>query len=179
MTSPIPARMGIGDLTPKELEALALIAQGHDAKSAARELAVSPHTIYERLRRAREKLGSNNSREAARLMFGQDTSRNEKFVTENLVLSDAHPISAFATLPGTRATQGREAGSDQSRSYKASSFWSGSKARLPLRVPGERDIRVTRIERLRLIGDLSSRLALAFVAICLASMILSTILHRG
>lgn len=171
--------MGIGDLTPKELEALALIAQGHDAKSAARELAVSPHTIYERLRRAREKLGSSNSREAARLMFGQDTSSNEKFVTENLVLSDAQPISAFATLPGTRATQGHDADPVQSRSYKASSFWSDPRARLPLRVPGERDIRLPKIERLRLIGELSSRLALAFVAICLAAMILSTMLQRG
>jgi DNA-binding CsgD family transcriptional regulator len=170
--------MGIGDLTPKELEALALIAQGHDAKSAARELSVSAHTIYERLRRAREKLGASNSRAAARLMFGSDSQTNEKFVSENLVLSDVHATRAFADLPGAPLVNGRNPESGLEKPYKGSSYWFEPSTYLPLRTPGERDIRATKIERLRLIGDLSARLALAFVAICLAAMILSTLLQR-
>ncbi len=171
--------MGIGELTPKELEALALIAQGHDAKSAARELAVSPHTIYERLRRAREKLGANNSREAARLIFGQDHAANEKFVSEKLVLSDNRPARPFPDLPGSVAAVDQLGNPVFNARYRASSIWEASLSNLPLRKPGEREFRATKIERLRLIGDLSSRLALAFVAICLAAMILSNILHRG
>jgi hypothetical protein len=62
--------------------------------------------------------------------------------------------------------------------YKGYSSWFEPSTYLPLRTPGERDIRATKIERLRLIGDLSARLALAFVAICLAAMILSTLLQR-
>ena len=74
--------------TQKEVEVLALIARGHDAKSASRELGVSTHTVYYRLRRAREKLGVSNSREAARLMFAPDKIPNEKLVSEKLVLVD-------------------------------------------------------------------------------------------
>jgi hypothetical protein len=172
------ASMGIGDLTPKEIEVLALIAQGHDAKSAARELSVAPNTIYERLRRAREKLGASNSRAAARLMFGGGSPDNEKFVSENLVLSDVQPISARPDLPGATAFAGYEANPVEVEHNDASSPWFVPSAYLPLRAPGERDMRATKIERLRLIGELSARLAMAFVAICLAAMVLSTILQR-
>ncbi|OSZ67087.1 hypothetical protein CAP39_11650 [Sphingomonas sp. IBVSS1] len=59
---------GPNALTPKEQEALRLLAQGHDAKSIARHLGLSVHTINERLRDARRKLGVSSSREAARLL---------------------------------------------------------------------------------------------------------------
>ena len=164
--------MGTRDLTPKELEALALIAQGHDAKSAAQELSVSPHTVYERLRRAREKLGASNSRAAARLMFGGISADNEKFVTEELVLSDTHPISAFPISSGVAAAIGEVPQPVERQRISAPSSWLGPPAYLPLRAPGEREMRATKIERLRLIGDLTARLAMAFVAICLAAMVL-------
>jgi len=170
--------MGIADLTPKEIEALALIAQGHDAKSAAQELSVSSHTIYERLRRAREKLGASNSRAAARLMFGGSSADNEKFVTEELVLSDAQPNGAFPMSSGATVLTGEALQPVEKQCIPASSSWLVPPAFLPLRAPGEREMRATKIERLRLIGDLSARLAMAFVAICLAAMVLSTILQR-
>ena len=56
-------------LTAKEKETLRLMLRGHDAKSMARELSLSVHTINERLRSARRKLGVTSSREAARLLF--------------------------------------------------------------------------------------------------------------
>ncbi|BBC71224.1 conserved hypothetical protein [Altererythrobacter sp. B11] len=57
-----------GSLTEKEKETLRLILQGHDAKSMAVALDLSVHTINERLRGARRKLGVTSSKEAARLL---------------------------------------------------------------------------------------------------------------
>lgn len=66
---------GYAALTEKEKETLRLVVRGHDAKSAARQLGLSVHTINERLRDARRKLSVSSSREAARLLLereGQD-----------------------------------------------------------------------------------------------------------
>lgn len=171
--------MAKGDLTPKEIEALALIAQGHDAKSAAHELSVSAQTIYERLRRAREKLGASNSRAAARELFGGHSTDNEKSLTQFLVLSDAQAANEVFAQPSVQMAEQKGRASEEltCQSHLPSSIaWPDY---LPLRAPGERDVRATKIERLRLIGELSVRLAMAFVAICLAAMVLSTILQRG
>ena len=55
-------------LTEKEKETLRLLLQGYEVKSMARHLGLSVHTINERLRDARRKLGTSSSREAARLL---------------------------------------------------------------------------------------------------------------
>ena len=60
---------GFGSLTEKEKQTLRLIVRGHDAKSVARSLGLSVHTINERLRDARRKMAVSSSREAARLLF--------------------------------------------------------------------------------------------------------------
>jgi DNA-binding CsgD family transcriptional regulator len=60
---------GLRGLTDKEKQTLRLIVRGHDAKSSARKLGLSVHTINERLRDARRKLAVSSSREAARLLF--------------------------------------------------------------------------------------------------------------
>ena len=56
-------------LTEKEKQTLRLIVRGHDAKSTARNLGLSVHTINERLRDARRKMAVSSSREAARLLL--------------------------------------------------------------------------------------------------------------
>lgn len=56
-------------LTEKEKQTLRLIVCGHDAKSIARRLDLSVHTINERLRDARRKMAVSSSREAARLLL--------------------------------------------------------------------------------------------------------------
>jgi DNA-binding CsgD family transcriptional regulator len=56
-------------LTEKEKQTLRLIVRGHDAKSTARNLGLSVHTINERLRDARRKMEVSSSREAARLLL--------------------------------------------------------------------------------------------------------------
>lgn len=64
-------------LTDKEKETLRLIVRGHDAKSIARLLDLSVHTINNRLRDARRKLAVSSSREAARLLFEQEEAAPE------------------------------------------------------------------------------------------------------
>ena len=59
---------GYDALTGKEKETLRLLLSGHDAKSIARQLGLSVHTIHERLRDARRKMSVSSSREAARLL---------------------------------------------------------------------------------------------------------------
>ena len=59
-------------LTEKEKQTLRLILRGHDAKSSARELGLSVHTVNERLREARRKLGITSSREAARRLLAEE-----------------------------------------------------------------------------------------------------------
>jgi DNA-binding CsgD family transcriptional regulator len=58
----------IDGLTEKEKTALRLLLAGYDAKSSARELDVSVHTLNDRLRSARRKLGVTTSKEAARIL---------------------------------------------------------------------------------------------------------------
>jgi DNA-binding CsgD family transcriptional regulator len=64
-----PIEEGTWALTEKEKQTLRLIVRGHDAKSTARSLGLSVHTINERLRDARRKMAVSSSREAARLLL--------------------------------------------------------------------------------------------------------------
>jgi DNA-binding CsgD family transcriptional regulator len=59
---------GLAALTEKEKQTLRLLVSGYDAKSMARHLGLSVHTVNERLRDARRKLVTSSSREAARLL---------------------------------------------------------------------------------------------------------------
>jgi DNA-binding CsgD family transcriptional regulator len=64
-----PTTQSIEALTEKEKQTLRLIVRGHDAKSIARSLNLSIHTVNDRLRDARRKLAVPSSREAARMLF--------------------------------------------------------------------------------------------------------------
>lgn len=66
MNEPSPA--ALATLTARERETLQLLLRGHDAKSIAQAQGLSVHTVNERLRDARRKLGVGSSREAARLV---------------------------------------------------------------------------------------------------------------
>lgn len=67
----------LSTLNPAEREALALLAQGHTAKSIASLTGRSVGSINERLREARRKTGVGSSRELARL-FATQQSRDEQ-----------------------------------------------------------------------------------------------------
>lgn len=57
---------GYHALSEKEKQTLRLLLSGYDAKSMARHLGLSVHTVNERLRDARRKMATSSSREAAR-----------------------------------------------------------------------------------------------------------------
>ena len=80
-------------LSEREKETLRLLLRGHDAKSAATALGLSVHTVNERLREARRKLGVGSSREAARLL-AQAEGADPNFSGDKLL------GVAAATLPG-------------------------------------------------------------------------------
>jgi DNA-binding CsgD family transcriptional regulator len=61
-------RQGFQALSEREKETLRLLLGGHDIKSIAGRLGLSVHTVNERLREARRKLGASSSRQAARLL---------------------------------------------------------------------------------------------------------------
>ena len=60
---------GYDALSEREKDVLRLILHGHAAKSMARELGLSVHTVNEYLRGARRKLEVTSSKEAARLLL--------------------------------------------------------------------------------------------------------------
>lgn len=79
---------GIARLTEREKATLRLLAHGHDAKSAARQLELSVHTVNERLRDARRKLDVSSSREAARLLARAEGGHPEFLVPRPFGVSD-------------------------------------------------------------------------------------------
>ena len=87
--------MTLTALTEKEKETLRLLLRGHDAKSSARELGLSVHTVNERLRDARRKLGVTSSREAARQLLAEESDTPE--MLGDKTLGDAAPGDARAS----------------------------------------------------------------------------------
>jgi DNA-binding CsgD family transcriptional regulator len=87
-------------LTEKEKETLRLIVRGHDAKSTARHLGLSVHTVNERLRDARRKLGVSSSREAARLLLDWEGGPPEKVGDKGIGEAAAEQMVTQLGLPG-------------------------------------------------------------------------------
>ncbi|MCZ8137065.1 MAG: DUF4019 domain-containing protein [Porphyrobacter sp.] len=89
---------GLDALTEKEKDALRLLLRGHDAKSSARELGLSVHTVNERLREARRKLGVTSSREAARRLLAEEgeTPEAPPETLGDKALGDASEVAAAA-----------------------------------------------------------------------------------
>jgi DNA-binding CsgD family transcriptional regulator len=92
-------------LTEREKDALRLLLRGHDAKSSARELGLSVHTVNERLREARRKLGVTSSREAARRLLAEEGAAPQ--IPGDKDLGDAPEGAAAA---GTTASAARRWG---------------------------------------------------------------------
>ena len=89
-------------LSEKEKQTLRLILRGHDAKSAARELGLSVHTVNERLRDARRKLGVTSSREAARRLLAEEGETPETLGDKALGDAPSGAPAADRTASATR-----------------------------------------------------------------------------
>ena len=92
---------GYQALTEKEKETLRLLIGGHDAKSIARALGLSIHTVNERLRDARRKMAVTSSREAARLMRAAEGRDPNSIVDKQLgdaldPVASPHPDTSTA-----------------------------------------------------------------------------------
>lgn len=90
-------------LSEKEKETLRLMGRGHDAKSMARDLGLSVHTINERLREARRKLSVSSSREAARLLLDSEAATPDSL--GDRILGEAGQPGA--TAQGDTTIEGR------------------------------------------------------------------------
>lgn len=88
---------GYPALTEREKQTLRLIVRGHDAKSIARRLDLSVHTVNERLRDARRKMVVSSSREAARMLLDVEGSNSlvDVKIGEAAILPDVEQ----ATVP--------------------------------------------------------------------------------
>jgi DNA-binding CsgD family transcriptional regulator len=105
----------INGLSEKEREALRLLLAGHDAKSSARKLGVSHHAVHDRLRRARLKLGTTGSREAALLLRASEPATPDIIVHEPIgaeatAALPEGPSSATWKRPGSPRSQWRRKG---------------------------------------------------------------------
>ena len=94
--------MGQGQqaLSEKEKQTLRLLLAGHDAKSLARHLGLSVHTVNERLRDARRKLSASSSREAARLLHEAE-SLHPHLVADNEIGDAVLPSGTAETDAST------------------------------------------------------------------------------
>lgn len=99
---------GYQALTEKEKQTLRLIVRGHDAKSMARHLGLSIHTINERLRDARRKLEVSSSREAARLLLDTESDCPDSFVDQQM--GEAAAGGVVTQLDAPETGQGRASG---------------------------------------------------------------------
>jgi DNA-binding CsgD family transcriptional regulator len=92
-------RQGLEALTDKEKQTLRLLLDGHDAKSMARHLGLSVHTVNERLRFARRKLSASSSREAARLLRECEAALPHSLGDRELGDAPAGPIAQLGGPP--------------------------------------------------------------------------------
>lgn len=91
------------ELSEKEKQTLRLIVRGHDAKSTARHLGLSVHTINERRREARRKLQVSSSREAARLLLDQEGDGPQNAADKHLGEAGVRPAAQTAAPDTGRA----------------------------------------------------------------------------
>ena len=101
-------RNGILTLSEREKETLRLLLGGHDAKSIARHLGLSVHTINERLRDARRKLDVSSSREAARLLAEAERDRPKSLADKQLGVSEAGGVVPSFEPAGSQRSAGKQ-----------------------------------------------------------------------
>jgi DNA-binding CsgD family transcriptional regulator len=88
-------------LSEREKEALRLLLVGHDAKSIANTLGLSVHTINDRLRDARRKLGVSSSREAARRLVEMEGSIPDLIGAKEIGGADVDPSPEQVERPAS------------------------------------------------------------------------------
>ncbi|MBO9517653.1 MAG: DUF4019 domain-containing protein [Porphyrobacter sp.] len=98
---------GIETLSEREKDTLRLLLRGHDAKSIARDLGLSVHTVNERLRDARRKLGVSSSREAARQLGEAECGTPDSLTDKQFGVAETDPDVRKDKQPDRRQGAGR------------------------------------------------------------------------
>jgi DNA-binding CsgD family transcriptional regulator len=115
MSPDVSARMqdGLQSLNEREKEVLRLLVRGHDAKSMARSIGLSVHTVNERLREARRKMGVSNSKQAARLLAEAEKNPTNSFGDKEF------GVAKSAAIEETARHTDRRSGSHRSLTWIA------------------------------------------------------------
>lgn len=163
------------DLNKKEKEALRLLLLGHDAKTAALEIGVTPNVINERLRSARQKLQVTSSKAAARMLADHEGFEPKFFVSKNIGIAPKPRSDAIYPLPGQQATAPETVREAQS-AYQSYAAFSNPILSVPFRKQGELGNDLSKGARIWAIADLSVKLAFAFAFVCLAAMLVSSLI---
>lgn len=169
----------VAKLNAREREVLHLLLRGYDAKSTAQLLDITSNIVNERLRSARRKLGVTSSKEAARLLQEFDESAPKQFVPKNIGIVPPPTLHAFSSLPDQQAAQpAANVVREKAASFNVlpANFSPAFKA--PYRGQGEARNNLSKIDRIKVISDLTVRLAAAFVFICLAVILINTLVDR-
>jgi DNA-binding CsgD family transcriptional regulator len=82
----------LGRLNQSERRVLYLLAEGHTAKTVAREMGLTPAAVNERLREARRKTGVGSSRELARLLKSQENRHDEVGMAKASAFAPPPPV---------------------------------------------------------------------------------------
>ena len=162
-------------LNENEKEALRLLLQGFDAKTAAQEVGVTPNVINERLRSARQKLEVTSSKAAARMLAEQEGFDPKFFVSKNIGIAGKPKSGAIYPLPGHQAASPDRVREVQT-AYQSYANFSNPLQSMPLRKQGELSNDLNKSERVWAIADLTVKLAFAFAFVCLAAMVVSRLI---
>jgi DNA-binding CsgD family transcriptional regulator len=163
-------------LTENEAAILRLLARGYDVKASATELGITPNSVTERLRSARQKLGVSSSREAARIYASHSAPDHIFYVPTGNVVEQTTPFDPASDLPDGRAgdeVSQTAAVLEQSAipfAHKPVSLVDLSY--LPLRRAGETRNELNTKQRLSAIFDLTTKFAGGVALTCLLALII-------
>ncbi|WP_417592963.1 helix-turn-helix transcriptional regulator [Parasphingorhabdus sp.] len=165
------------DLNENEKEALHLLLQGYDAKTAAQVCGVTPNVINERLRSSRQKLQVTSSKAAARMLAEHERIGPKFFVPKEFGIDEKPKSGAIYPLPGQQAASPeRDRVREMQATYQSYAASSSPLLSVPLRKQGERVNGLSKGARIWAIADLSVKLAFAFAFVCLAAMLVSRLI---
>jgi DNA-binding CsgD family transcriptional regulator len=162
------------NLNENEKEALHLLLLGHDAKTAALEIGVTPNVINERLRSARQKLKVTSSKAAARMLADHEGIAHKFFVPKKIGIVPKPKSDAIYPLPGQQASSpDRDRVREAQAAYQSYATFSNPPLSMPIRKQGND---LSKEARIWAIADLSVKLAFAFAFVCLAAMLVSRLI---
>ncbi|WP_430415388.1 helix-turn-helix transcriptional regulator [Parasphingorhabdus sp.] len=162
----------LDNLNENEKESLRLVIRGFDAKASASELDVTPNIINGRLRSARKKLAVTSSKQAARLLAEHEGSAPNFLVSKKIGIVSKPVSNAIHPLPDQNRVR------EMQQSYQPELPASSPFLSVPFRKQGERGNDLSKSGTLRAIADLSVKLAFAFAFVCLAAVLVSTLISR-